>query len=180
MRSSRPVPVPRNNTATHPYCRALLVPPEGPGWRVDKAGCDPRNVPQPLPGTLVAECEVFGGDSLRGLGRARRSFDQQPYLRPTTPGQEPASKPCLPGAEDVRDRELGLELVRGQPAHRGQDIGGPGGGDQADGCGGQRAEGLMELGHAQLGVLMRCQAGELAGERPAYCRPVIVVLLVAV
>src|SRR5690348_3577948 len=36
----------------------------------------------------------------------------------------------------------------------------------------------MELGHAQLGVLRRCQAGELAGERSPDRRQMVAVLLV--
>ena len=91
---------------------------------------------QPLTGALVAQGEMLGGHALRGLGAARRPFDQQPYLGRGTHVQEPGPEPRLPGAQDRRDRERGREPVGGAPADRGQHVGGPGAGTSPMGAGG--------------------------------------------
>jgi hypothetical protein len=60
---------------------AQLVPPERPDRRADQRGGDVGNRPQALPGALVVEDAVLGGDLGGVLQRARRPLNQQPQFR---------------------------------------------------------------------------------------------------
>src|SRR5215472_8595632 len=57
-----------------------LVPPERPERCADKRGGDSGDLTQPLPGALVAEHAVLGGDLGGMLKRPRRPLHQQSQL----------------------------------------------------------------------------------------------------
>jgi len=148
--------------------RAALVPPEGPYGRFHEARRDAGDVAEALPGALVAEREVLGGDALGMADTPRRPVDQQADLGKPDP-EQPGAEAVFPGTHDGRDRQR-IRLVGRRPADQRQDISGPGCQSQADPRRGQRAEDFVQLAGAQPGVLCRRQAGELLTERRAHLR----------